>query len=135
MEEENETNDSLSLPLPLPTSSCSSKNLPHSFNQLLEYQLSLNEMLDQENSRFSEFTQPLEIENLINQSTHYLTKMNNVKKDMEFVTEKAERIRKRGLKLQEIIQKQILEKEMRKDQQLQREKQLAPVIIGKSAKK
>uniref|UniRef100_T1KXN4 Biogenesis of lysosome-related organelles complex 1 subunit 6 n=1 Tax=Tetranychus urticae TaxID=32264 RepID=T1KXN4_TETUR len=110
-------------------------SIPPSFTQLMEYQVSLHVMLDQENSRFNEFTKPLEIDTLITRASHYLSKLNNVKKDMEMLSEKAERIRKRGLKLQEMVQKQILEKEMRKDEQLQREKQLAPVVLKGSPPK
>jgi pallidin len=100
-----------------------------SLNELKQYQLSLIESLHQEQNQFNESISKLDIDGMISKAYIYSNKLINIKKDMEMVKEKSKRLKKRILKLQEDKQKRALEKELEREEQVQRDKLLVPIII------
>lgn len=100
-----------------------------SFEELVRYQDSLVESLKQKNSTFSDAVTTLDIDKLLIKTSYYLTKLHRIKRDMEMIKEKTGRIKRKALRLQQEQQEFALQKELRRDQLIQKEKHLAPIIM------
>ena len=100
-----------------------------SLNELKQYQCSVIESICQEQTQFNESIAKLDIDSMISKALFYSNKLINIKKDMNMIKEKSKRLKKRALKLQEDKQKEALEKELERDEQVQRDKLLVPIII------
>jgi len=105
-----------------------------SFDELLKYQNSLIESLQHRNQTLNESTKNVDIDSMILQASQYVTKLASIKKDIEMIREKSQRNKRRALKLQEQQQEYALERELRRDEMIQREKQLAPIIVKNNPK-
>ncbi|XP_074604848.1 biogenesis of lysosomal organelles complex 1 subunit pallidin [Brevipalpus obovatus] len=105
-----------------------------SFEELLKYQNSLIESLQHRNQSLHESTKSVDLDSMVFKANQYVIKLTNIKKDMETIKERSERNKRRALKLQEQQRDYALEKELRRDEMIQREKQLAPIIVKNAQK-
>ncbi|XP_038623355.1 biogenesis of lysosome-related organelles complex 1 subunit 6 [Tachyglossus aculeatus] len=92
--------------------------------ELTQNQVVLLDTLEQEISKFKECHAILDINALFSEAKYYHSKLVNVRKEMLLLHEKAAKLKKRALKLQQRRQKEELEREQQREKEFEREKQL-----------
>ncbi|XP_019910956.1 biogenesis of lysosome-related organelles complex 1 subunit 6 isoform X2 [Esox lucius] len=99
--------------------------------ELTQNQVILLDTLDQEVTKFRECNSLLDLNSLFTEAKFYHSKLVNIRKDMIMLHEKTTKMKKRALKLQQLRQREALEKEQQREKELERERQL----IAKPAKR
>ncbi|KAG8189008.1 hypothetical protein JTE90_019018 [Oedothorax gibbosus] len=102
-------------------------------NELTRNQGIVIETLEQENARVTDALKMHPLDEMYSKIKIYHQKVLLLKKDMLAVYERTSRLKKRAMKLQQQKQKEALQKELQKDRELERDKQLAPKIATKSS--
>ncbi|KAJ7994825.1 hypothetical protein DPEC_G00253480 [Dallia pectoralis] len=102
-----------------------------SLQELTQNQVILLDTLDQEVTKFRECNSLLDLNSLFTEAKVYHSKLVNIRKDMIMLHEKTTKLKKRTLKLQQMRQREALEKEQQREKELERERQL----IAKPAKR
>ncbi|KAK2149908.1 hypothetical protein LSH36_432g02055 [Paralvinella palmiformis] len=100
------------------------QNSQTTLTEVIENQRILMETLQQENTKFRECSDFLEVKKLMANAKLYQNKLLSIKKDMIMLHEKSAKLKKRALKLQQQKQKQILLEEQAHERELDREQQL-----------
>lgn len=98
--------------------------------ELHRYQNSVLESIQQENNKRDEALKNVDVAGQIAKARIYLAKLTAIKKDMDMIKEKSDKIKARALKLHEEKQQEALYKELEVDRQKEREKLLSPVLVG-----
>ena len=101
-------------------------------DELNRYQNSLIESLEQENEKYNEFNKQLDFESIVTKANVYCNKLVNIKKEMQSLSERSDKLKKRALRLQSIKSNQIESIEIEKYKELEKEKRLQPVVVNKS---
>ncbi|RWS01402.1 biogenesis of lysosome-related organelles complex 1 subunit 6-like protein, partial [Dinothrombium tinctorium] len=96
-------------------------------DELNKYQSSVITSIEQESLKIEEKIKHFDLEAMVNKANVYYNKLLNIKKEMDSIAERSEKLKKRALRLQEEKQIEALEYESMKDKQLQLEKHLLPV--------
>ncbi|KAM7424474.1 hypothetical protein PAMA_000695 [Pampus argenteus] len=107
------------------------QNSKQALQELTQNQLILLDTLDQEVTKFRECNGLLDLNSLFTEAKVYHNKLVNIRKEMIVLHEKTTKLKKRALKLQQLKQKEALEKEQQREKELERERQL----IAKPAKR
>ena len=100
-------------------------------DELNRYQSSLIESLEQENEKYSEFNKQLDFESILSKANTYCNKLVNIKKEMQSLSERSDKLKRRALRLQSIRSNQIENIETEKYKELEKEKRLQPVVPNK----
>lgn len=98
-------------------------------DELNKYQTSLLESIEQENSKYEFVNQNIDLDSMLSRGRLYQAKLNNMIKDMESLKDRSDRIKKRAAKLEHLKQQEALKLELERDRDLQRERQLKPVVV------
>ncbi|KAI1290322.1 Biogenesis of lysosome-related organelles complex 1 subunit 6 [Halotydeus destructor] len=98
-------------------------------DELLRYQKSVIETIQQENQKQLEATKPIDLDTIINRAKLYHKKLVGIKKDMDMISEKSEKLKVRAIKLQADKQREALMAELEKERQKERDKKLSPVVV------
>lgn len=107
------------------------QNSKRALLELTQNQKILLDTLDQEVTKFSDCNALLDLNSLFTEAKGYHNKLVNIRKDMITIHERTTKLKKRALKLQQLKQKELLEKEQQREKELERERQL----IAKPAKR
>ncbi|GAA6218883.1 biogenesis of lysosome-related organelles complex 1 subunit 6 [Lates japonicus] len=107
------------------------QNSKRALQELTQNQLILLDTLDQEVTKFRECNALLDLNSLFTEAKVYHNKLVNIRKEMIMLHEKTTKLKKRALKLQQLKQREALEKEQQREKELERERQL----IAKPAKR
>lgn len=100
--------------------------------ELTQNQSIVIETLQQENARFSAVLKVQQLSDMFTRLKLYYTRVQILKKDMLSIIERTSKLKKRAIKLQQQKQKEALQKELQRDREIERDKQLAPKIVTKS---
>lgn len=103
-----------------------------SLQELIQNQNIVIETLQQENARFSAVLKVHQLADMFSKLKLYYTKVQVLKKDMLVIIDRTAKLKKRAMKLQQQKQKEALQKELQRDREIERDKQLAPKIVTKS---
>ncbi|XP_069692475.1 biogenesis of lysosome-related organelles complex 1 subunit 6 [Periplaneta americana] len=109
------------------------KKVKHQLDELTKKQGGLVEQLEQENSRFNAAHTSEDLQEMFAMVKLYQTKLVAIKKDMSQLHDKATKLKKRALKLQQTKQRAALQREQQRELQLQRETDLIAKPPGKSS--
>lgn len=107
------------------------QNSKRALQELTQNQLILLDTLDQEVTKFRDCNMLLDLNSLFTEAKVYHNKLVNIRKEMIMLHERTTKLKKRALKLQQLKQKEALEKEQQREKELERERQL----IAKPAKR
>ena len=102
-------------------------------DELNRYQSSLIESLEQENEKYNEFNKQLDFESIVSKANTYCHKLVSIKKEMQSLTERSDKLKRRALRLQSIKSNQIESIEIQKYNELEKEKRLQPVVVTSRA--
>lgn len=104
--------------------------------ELLKFQETLHELLTVEMDKLDQAKTELALDQLCNQSRSYLSRLQTIQNEMQQLNNRSAILKKRALKLQQEKQQQALQQEDALEEQMRRDKHLAPVVIvGKNVKK
>ncbi|KAL4239410.1 biogenesis of lysosome-related organelles complex 1 subunit 6 [Mactra antiquata] len=101
-----------------------------SLNELLHNQEVLIETVQQENSKFSDSTALKQMLELMQEAKRYHTKLVNLKREMNALTEKSAKLKRRAVKIQQQKQKE----ELTRADQIDRERERERMLTAKVAK-
>ena len=105
-----------------------------SLSELIKYQESVFESLEQENDKWREGTSELGIEARVEEARHYWNKLLKVQQDVRLLQEKTNGMKKRSQRLQKEMEKAALDMEHRRQKRQETDKKLSPVIrVGGSS--
>ncbi|XP_069102259.1 biogenesis of lysosome-related organelles complex 1 subunit 6-like [Argopecten irradians] len=104
-----------------------------SLNEILQNQGILIETIQQENTKFSECKAMDELVETMTQAKKYYTKLNNLRKEMQMLSERSFKLKKRALKLQQQKQKEELQREEQKEREMDRERMLTAKVANKDS--
>lgn len=107
--------------------------MTQAMDELNRYQISLIDSLEQENDKYNRLNQTIDFEAVAAKAGHYCNKLLNLKRDMQTLSERSAKLKKRALRLQAIKANQLETIEIQKYNQLERDKRLQPVIANKSS--
>ncbi|XP_054721252.1 biogenesis of lysosome-related organelles complex 1 subunit 6-like [Uloborus diversus] len=102
-----------------------------SLQELTKNQNIVIETLQQENVKFSEVLKLHHLTDMFSRIKHYNAKVLSIRKEMLAIHERTAKLKKRAMKLQQQKQKEALQKELLRDREIERDKQLAPKIATK----
>ncbi|GIY35137.1 uncharacterized protein CDAR_206911 [Caerostris darwini] len=108
------------------------KKSSSSLTELIRNQNIVIETLEQENTRVFEALKTYPLDEMYTKIKLYHQKVLLLKKDMLAIHERTSKLKKRAMKLQQQKQKEALQKELQRDREIERDKQLAPKIATKS---
>ncbi|CAL1271721.1 unnamed protein product [Larinioides sclopetarius] len=108
------------------------KKSSSSLAELTRNQNIVIETLEQENARVSDGLTAYPLDEMFSRIKLYHQKVLLLKKDMLTIHERTSKLKKRAMKLQQQKQKEALQKELQRDREIERDKQLAPKIATKS---
>ncbi|KFM60540.1 Pallidin, partial [Stegodyphus mimosarum] len=109
------------------------KKISSSLNELTRNQNIVIETLEQENSKLSDAMKMYNLDEMFSKIKQYNVKVQLLKKEMLTIHDRSVKLKKRAMRLQQQKQKEALQKELQRDRELERDKQLAPKIATKSA--
>lgn len=109
------------------------KKTSSSLAELTRNQNIVIETLEQENARITDALKTYPLEEMFTRIKLYHQKVLLLKKDMLTIHDRTSKLKKRAMKLQQQKQKEALQKELQRDREIERDKQLAPKIATKSA--
>lgn len=95
---------------------------------LLKYQESVIESLEQENSKWDEGTASIEMQRHVDEAKHYYQKLIKMQQDVSLIQEKTNHLKSRSQKLQKEKERQAMEMEQRKRQKQETDQKLSPVM-------
>ncbi|OWF37902.1 biogenesis of lysosome-related organelles complex 1 subunit 6-like [Mizuhopecten yessoensis] len=102
-----------------------------SLNEILQNQGILIETIQQEKTKFEECKAMEDLIETMAQAKKYYAKLTNIRKDMQSLSERSFKLKKRALKLQQ----QKAKEEMQREQQREREQDRERMLTAKVAKK
>lgn len=109
------------------------ERLRKQLNDIIQSQNVLIEAIGHENFKFRDAQLLKEVSDIMDRAKVYQVKLTNIKKDMMSLHEKTSQLKRRALKLQQRKQKEALQKEQQRDEELEKEKKLtAKVVLRKS---
>jgi hypothetical protein len=97
-------------------------------DEINRYQKSIVESLEQENDKYTEVNNKLNFDSILTQAQHYNNVLIVIKKDMQHLRERSDKLIKRAIKLKMDKELQAIKLIHEKDKELQREKQLQPIV-------
>ncbi|CAL1603497.1 unnamed protein product [Knipowitschia caucasica] len=100
------------------------QNSKRVLQELTQNQVILLDTLDQEVTKFRDCNALLDLNSLFIEAKIYHNKLVNIRKEMIVLHEKTTKLKKKALKLQQLKQRDFLEKEQQKEKELERERQL-----------
>lgn len=103
-----------------------------SLDDLLQNQQFLTESVQQENSKFADCRDIEELSKTMNQARKYHTKLINLKKEMNFLSDKGVKLKRRALKIQQQKQKEDLQRVQQRMREQEREKMLEAKVVKRS---
>lgn len=101
--------------------------------ELTKYQGFVLESIQQENWKLNEANKQ-NLEGMISKARLYQNKLTAIKKDMEMIKEKSEKLKKSALLLEQKSRSDALRIESERQRQIEREKQLLAVVRPKTTK-
>ncbi|XP_033730979.1 biogenesis of lysosome-related organelles complex 1 subunit 6-like, partial [Pecten maximus] len=104
-----------------------------SLNEILQNQGILIETIQQENTKFVECKAMEDLVETMTQARKYYTKLNNLRKEMQSLSERSFKLKKRALKLQQQKQKEELQREEQREKELDRERMLTAKVANKES--
>ncbi|XP_071043414.1 biogenesis of lysosome-related organelles complex 1 subunit 6 isoform X2 [Parasteatoda tepidariorum] len=107
------------------------KKSSSSLNELTRNQTIVIETLEQESARVVEALRTYQLDDMFSRIKHYHAKAQILKKEMLSIYDRTSKLKKRAMKMQQQKQKEALQKELQRDRELERDKQLAPKIATK----
>ncbi|GFQ97707.1 biogenesis of lysosome-related organelles complex 1 subunit 6 [Trichonephila clavata] len=108
------------------------KKTSSSLAELIRNQNIVIETLEQENERITDAVKTYPLDEMFTRIKLYHQKVLLLKKDMLTIHDRTSKLKKRAMKLQQQKQKEALQKELQRDREIERDKQLAPKIATKS---
>ncbi|GFS93003.1 hypothetical protein NPIL_566191, partial [Nephila pilipes] len=108
------------------------KKTSSSLAELTRNQNIVIETLEQENVRVTDALKSCPLDEMFTRIKIYHQKVLLLKKDMLVIHDRTSKLKKRAMKLQQQKQKEALQKELQRDREIERDKQLAPKIATKS---
>jgi hypothetical protein len=97
-------------------------------DEINRYQKSIIESLEQENDKYIEVNDKLNFDSILMKAKHYNNVLIVIKKDMQYLRERSDKLIKRAIKLKMDKELEAIEFINQKDKELQREKQLQPIV-------
>jgi hypothetical protein len=97
-------------------------------DEINRYQKSIIESLEQENDKYIEVNNKLNFDSILTKAKHYNNVLIVIKKDMQYLRERSDKLIKRAIKLKMDKELQAIKLINEKDKELQREKQLQPIV-------
>ncbi|XP_056003203.1 biogenesis of lysosome-related organelles complex 1 subunit 6-like isoform X2 [Ostrea edulis] len=104
-----------------------------SLDDLLQNQQFLIETVQQENAKFTDCKDMEEIRQIMSQARRYQMKLLNLKKEMNALSDKSGKLKKRAVKLQQQKQKEDLQRVHQREREQEREKMLEAKVVKKSS--
>lgn len=104
-----------------------------SLDDLLQNQQFMVESVQQENAKFTDCQDMEEITKTMVQAKKYHLKLINLKKEMNALSEKAAKLKRRAVKIQQQKQKEDLQKVHQREREQEREKMLEAKVVKKPA--
>ncbi|KAK7095620.1 biogenesis of lysosome-related organelles complex 1 subunit 6-like isoform X2 [Littorina saxatilis] len=95
-----------------------------SITEILSSQTVLIDTLEQENAKFSECTAHAQLSDMMMKAKNYHNKLLSVKRDMTNLHDKAAKLKRRALKLQQQKQKEELQRAHQQERELEKEQML-----------
>ncbi|XP_061180830.1 biogenesis of lysosome-related organelles complex 1 subunit 6-like [Saccostrea echinata] len=102
-----------------------------SLDDLMHNQQFLVESVQQENAKFTDCQDMEEISKTMAQAKKYHMKLINLKKEMNALSEKAAKLKRRAVKIQQQKQKEDLQKVHQREREQEREKMLEAKVVKK----
>lgn len=103
-----------------------------SLDDLLQNQQFLTESVQQENSKFADCRDIEELSKIMNQARKYHMKLINLKKEMNSLSDKGVKLKRRALKIQQQKQKEDLQRVQQRMREQEREKMLEAKVVKRS---
>lgn len=103
-----------------------------SLDDLLQNQQFLTESVQQENSKFADCMDIEELSKIMNQARKYHMKLINLKKEMNSLSDKGVKLKRRALKIQQQKQKEDLQRVQQRMREQEREKMLEAKVVKRS---
>ena len=99
-----------------------------SLKELVKYQESVIESLEQENEKWTEGTSVIDLQQHLKQAQHYCQKLFKLQQDIRAIQDKTNNMKKRAAKLHSYMERQALDMEQRRQRQQDTDKKLSPII-------
>nr|XP_022303572.1 biogenesis of lysosome-related organelles complex 1 subunit 6-like [Crassostrea virginica] len=103
-----------------------------SLDDLLQNQQVLIESVQQENGKFADCKEMEELNRNMNQAKKYHMKLINLKKEMNSLSDKAVRLKRRALKISQQKQKEDLQRVQQREREQERERMLEAKVVKRS---
>ncbi|ESO89056.1 hypothetical protein LOTGIDRAFT_105900 [Lottia gigantea] len=103
-----------------------------SVDEALRNQEVLIETVQQENTKFVDCTSMGQLVDMMHEAKSYYNKLMTVKKDMNMLSDKTQRLKRRAVKLQQQKQKEEQYSIQRRERELEKEQQLIARVAKKS---
>ncbi|XP_060078274.1 biogenesis of lysosome-related organelles complex 1 subunit 6-like [Ylistrum balloti] len=104
-----------------------------SLNEILQNQGILIETIQQENTKFAECKAMEDLVETMTQAKKYYARLNNLRKEMQSLSDRSFKLKKRALKLQQQKQKEELLKEEQREKEQDRERMLTAKVANKDS--
>ena len=93
--------------------------------------ISIQDKLIGENEKFEKVAEDYKIEEMIQKTRQYHQKLTNLQKEMVTLTDRSSNMKSRALKLQEAKQKEALRRELKRQDDFEREEALVAKQVSK----
>jgi len=111
------------------------KKVQQQLDEVTKKQISLIDQLTDENCRFTDVQTSEDLQEMFMMARLYQTKLVVIKKEMLQLHDRATKLKKRALKLQQTKQKAALHREQQRELQLQRETDLIAKPVSSNSEK